>query len=215
MSDEIQEFEAAPDAAPRAGAPGSAPMYSGGPQPADPRLYRFFWCAMACVIGVIFPFTSSHPEWKADVYNPALMGPAGTGTFYGALVGFFAAVIAAQYWWCMKYRKVKLWPVLVMLCICIGAWVMIAGGFKAKLQFDWMGKIPADPIAAAKAVPPTKVPGGAYVDVRFWNSFFTHVGAGWLLVAIGSTTFIWTFLSALFGLGKKKPAAAGPAPRRR
>ncbi len=215
MSDEIQEFEAAPAAAPPAGAAPAA-MYASGPQPADARLYRFFWGAMACVIGVIFPFTSAHPEWKADTFNRALTGPAGTETFFGALIGFFGVVVAAQYWWCMKYRKVRLWPFFVMLVICIGAWAAIAQGFAAKLQFDWMDKVPADPIAAARTPPATTVPGGAWVDVRFWNSFFTHVGSGWLLVAIGSTSFVWTFISALAGLGKKKDAAAAaPAGRRR
>ncbi|MBM4015282.1 MAG: hypothetical protein FJ293_10020 [Planctomycetes bacterium] len=215
MSDEIQEFEAAPEAAaPAATAPVAMP--GAGPQPADPRLYRFFWGGMACVVGVIFPFTSAHPEWKADTFNRALNGPAGTETFFGALIGFFALLVAAQYWWCMKYRKVRLWPFLVMLVICIGAWTMIAQGFAAKLQFDWMGKVPTDPVVAARTPPPSAVPGGAWIDVRFWNSFFTHIGAGWLLVALGSTSFVWTFASALMGLGKKKgPAPASPAGRRR
>jgi hypothetical protein len=214
MSDEIQEFEAATAAAPEAApssaaAPGAA--YAYGPQPADARLYRFFWGAMACVVGVIFPLTSANPGWKSDTFNPALTGPAGTETFFGALIGFFSLVVAAQYWWCMKYRKVRLWPFFLMLVICVGAWAAIAQGFAAKLQFDWKGKIPDDPIVAARTPPPTAVPGGAWGDIRFWNSFFTHVGPGWLLIAIGSTYFIWTFASALMGLGKKKDAAPAAA----
>lgn len=205
MSDEanaapIEEFEAMPDA-PAA----QAPAYATGPQPADPRLYKFFWGAMACVIGVLFPLTSAHPDWDAKVFNRALHGPAGTETFFGALIGFVGVLVAAQYWWCMKYRKVKLWPFLVMLIIMVGAWATIVPAFGAKLGFDWKDK------AANAAV----VPGAAWADVRFWNSFFTHVGPGWLLIAIGSTYFVWTFISALVGLGKKKGPAAAPAARRR
>lgn len=205
MSDELEELGSASPAYPSP-SPTPAPMPMMGPQPADPRLYRFFWCAMACLVGVVFPFTSSHPEWKADVFNRALQGPAGTGTFEGALIGFSSLLIAAQYWWCMKYRRVKLWPLIVMLLVTVGAWTAVMRGLDAKLMFDWKDK--------AKDVAATAVPGGAWADIRFWNSFFTHIGAGWLLVLVGSTAFVLSFIGALVGAGKK-PAAAAPAGRRR
>ncbi len=115
-ADDFQEVEGTAPAATYAAEPQpQMAMGPSGPQPADPRLYRFFWCAMACAIGVLFPFTSSHPEWKADTFNRARMGPSGTDTFFGALIGFFSVLTAAQYWWCMKYRKVKLWPLILMV----------------------------------------------------------------------------------------------------
>ncbi len=200
-----EEFQEVETAAPAAAPP---PMYApSGPQPADPRLYRFFWCAMACVIGTIFPFTSAHPEWKADVFNRTLVGPAGTQTFYGALIGFAGVLIAAQYWWCMKFRRVKLWPLLVMLLIAIGSWAAVVPGFAAKLTFDWKDKDLLHPA--------TSMPGAAWTDVRFWNSAFTHIGPGWLLVMVGSTFFVISFIGAMLGSGKKKAPAPAPATRRR
>ncbi len=207
-ADDFQEVEGMAPAATYAAEPQpQMAMGPSGPQPADPRLYRFFWCAMACAIGVLFPFTSSHPEWKADTFNRALMGPSGTDTFFGALIGFFSVLTAAQYWWCMKYRKVKLWPLILMVMIAVGAWTVVVQGSAARLAFDWKDK----EIAHAA----TAVPGAAWGDIRFWNSYFTHVGAGWLLVLIGSTTFSLSFIAALVGSGKKKGPAPAPAARRR
>ncbi len=211
--DQLEEFDAPTlPAGSSAPAPAAPPAYAYGPQPADPRLYRFFWCAMACLIGVCFPFTASDPSWKADTLNPALNGgPAGTTTFFGALIALGAALVAAQYWWCMNYRKVKLWPALVMLMIAVGSWAAVVPGFKAKLLFDWKDKDVAHAVST--------VPTGAWTDVRFWNSAFTHIGSGWLLVLIGSTYFmvyfLFSFISALAGGGKKGGPASGPAGRRR
>ena len=171
--DEISDVTPPPTgAAPVAAA---VPAYAYAPQPADPRLYRFFWCAMACAIGALMPFTTENPEWLADKFNPVLRGPLGFETFYGALIGFFALIVAAEYSWCIKYRKVRIWPLLVMLPIVVAPWVVLLQGLKAKTEFAWKGK------DAAHAA--TSVPGGAWADIRFWNSLFTHVGSGWFLGA--------------------------------
>ncbi len=206
-AEELPEIEdEQPGAAPPSAAPIAPPAYAYGPQPADPRLYRFFWCAMACVLGTLMPFTSQHAEWKADAFNRALSGPVGFETFCGALVGFFSLLVAAQYWWCMKYRKVKVWPLLIMLPIVIVAWFTVVQGVKARLGFDWKGKDPLHPAVT--------VPGAAWGDVRFWNSLFSHVGAGWLLVLLGSTAFFIYFILAVAGVGgAKKAAPAGRARR--
>jgi len=201
---EIETATAAP-AAPAAVPAPPAAAYAYAPLPADPRLYRFFWCALACVIGTLMPFTTENPEWKAEAWNRAIRGPLGFETFYGALIGFFALVVAAQYGWCIKYRKVKIWPLIVMLPIVFAPWVVVYQGMKAKTGFEWKGK------DLAHAV--TSVPGAAYSDIRFWNSLFTHVGAGWFLVLLGSTAFFLYFILAIAGISSaKKP---GPPSRGR
>jgi hypothetical protein len=166
--EESRDLVTMPEPAATAPPPAPAPSYAYAPPPADARLYRFLWCALACALGTLMPFTTENPEWKPDVFNRAIRGPLGFETFYGALIGFFSLVVAAQYAWCIKYRKVKIWPLIIMLPIVVSAWFVAVQGLQARLSFDWKYKDTAHVVSS--------VPGAAWADIRFWNSLFTHVG---------------------------------------
>ncbi len=183
MLDEFESEDAGMSVAPEGAA-------SGGP--AHKQLYQFLWGGIAVLFGCLTPFHDKAVGWDSSVFNPELTGPVGLMTVSGSIAAFVAVLFIGAQLYSIKFRKVMLGPLVLMLFVCIWGWASLVGGFSA----SGLGGGDSSWFAL-------------FYDFGYFQDYFRHVGPGYLFVTLGSTYVVVVFAGAIAGLGKGKKSSGG------
>ena len=203
---EMESFDEIPEAdesAMMADPMAMAPMAVAGPMPPHKQLFQFMWGAVAVLFGCLLRFNTHAAGWDDTTYMSELQGPMGLMTVGGSVAAFCAMLVIGAQWYCMRFRRVMLGPIVIMMLVAAWSWFKVVPGFAC----GNLG-LSAD-VTEPNSWTAMFYNGDTFVD--FWS----HVGPGHLFILVGSTYVSCVFLGALLGVGaKKKDATPDAAPAR-
>ena len=122
------------------------------------------------LFGCLLPFHNGAVGWSSDTFNPDLRGPIGLWTVGGSVAAFCAVLSIGAQMYCMRWRKIMIKPVLLMLGVAAWSWITVIRAFSVGDQFAGGGHSPMALVKANKDY---------FVDI--WR----HIGPGHLFILGG------------------------------
>jgi len=174
-----------------------APAAALAAPPAHKQLYQILWGAVAVFFGCLLPLNDQAVGWKSDTFDPALVGPIGLMTVGGSVSAFAALLTIGAQIYCIRYRKLMLSPIVLMLLVAIWSWMHIVPGFAAGGQFMDNAGMRWTALLQGK--------------IGYFSDLMRHLGHGYLFATIGSSFVVLMFLKEVLGLGARKKKPGDPA----